>query len=66
MADRPAGLVLAALAGYVCSTRCVSLPEAFVEFHVRSARPTDLDAAVRILMAHDAPSRPDGQRANTD
>ena len=51
--------------GYVCSHRAAYRSrEAFVEFHVRSARLTDVDPAMRILM-RDAES-PDERRADTD
>jgi hypothetical protein len=52
--------------GYVCSQRAAYRSrEAFVEFHVRSARLTDVDPAMRILM-RDAEAPPEAQRADTD
>ena len=51
--------------GYVCSQRAAHRSrEAFVEFHVRSARLTDVETAMRILM-RDVES-PGEQRADTD
>lgn len=44
--------------------RCESHPEALVEVHVRTARLTDLDAAVRILAHADA--GPDAERNDVD
>ena len=51
--------------GYVCSIRAASRSrEAPVEYHVRSARLTDVDAAIRILMRD--PATTDEQRDDAD
>src|SRR3970040_47154 len=53
------------LRGYVCSPRAAFRSrEAPVEYHVRSARLTDVDAGIRILMRD--PAGPDQQRGDTD